>query len=55
MDKYSTLAELKKLAAQIGKMELERKQGIYIPMRDVIAKKKEFKKLAREYRKLKCT
>lgn len=41
---------MKHIAAEIGKMELQRRVGQYVSMREVDMKKKEFKRISSIYK-----
>lgn len=50
MTKEERLDKMKKISAEIGKCEIMRKQGIYVPMGRIIKLKKEFQKLSVAHR-----
>lgn len=50
-DKTAILDRMKRLAIEIETIRLKRLHGEYVPMRDLIAKKREFKKLQDQYKR----
>lgn len=51
LTKADILSNLKKISSTIGKMELQRESGIFVPISQVITKKREFLKYMRLYKK----
>ncbi len=50
MNKQERLAELKRLSAEIGMLELMRSGGIYVPQSKIEGLKRQFKKLSIAHR-----
>jgi len=46
MNKEQKKEEMKKIAAKIGRLQIMRGQGIYVPMSKIIKLQKEFQKLS---------